>query len=157
MEFWRISFRSLKKLKNSNSQWLEEKEIVNLNKCATDNIPAITTTAVSTSSFIGRPKKQFTDCSKRSQRRRLAELSKVDDSAVSTLMDTSNHSDINTGTELSPDEVLSLFTEAKLTKHQYILIKEFINSKTTPILPSYHKILEAKKRCYPLFQTVTEK
>lgn len=49
-----------------------------------------------------------------------------------------------------------MINEAKLTKHQYLLINEFINSKKNPVLPLYKKVLEAKKRCYPTEQEISE-
>lgn len=47
-------------------------------------------------------------------------------------------------------EVLSLFVETNLTKHQYLLIRAFINSKADfDFLPSYERILLAKSQSYP--------
>lgn len=46
---------------------------------------------------------------------------------------------------LSEDKALSVLIEAKLTRHQYNIIREADKKK----FPSYKKIQEAKKRCYP--------
>lgn len=100
-------------------------------------------------------RKDFEDCSERSKRRRIAELAKVDNSAINSLLNDSNRSNTSS-MEFNTDEVLSLITEAKLTKHQYLLLRRFINSKSQNALPSYHKVLEAKKRCYPSDEIVTE-
>lgn len=35
------------------------------------------------------------------------------------------------------------------------MIREFVNGKKNPILPSYPKVLEAKQQCYPEKQAVT--
>lgn len=52
--------------------------------------------------------------------------------------------------QVDAKEVLSIILEANLTKYKYILIKEFINNKTSSnILPSYESIVRAKKYCYP--------
>lgn len=45
--------------------------------------------------------------------------------------------------------ILSIIVEAKLTKHQYLLRRDFINSKRAcDISPSYQSLLTAKKGCY---------
>lgn len=95
------------------------------------------------------------NCSKKSKRRRLAELAKVDNSAINYLLSDSSLSNI-ASLEFNTDEVLSFLTEVKLTKHQYLLLKDFINSKSKNALPSYQKVLDAKKRCYPSNECVTE-
>jgi hypothetical protein len=47
--------------------------------------------------------------------------------------------------ELSPEEALSMFVEAELTKHQYNIIRK----KDKKRFPSYKKIQLAKKKFYP--------
>lgn len=56
------------------------------------------------------------------------------------------------------DEAVSLIVEANLSKHQYLLIRQEAKNRNANIYPSYHKVLEAKSRCYPPkeAQTVTE-
>jgi len=104
----------------------------------------------------GRPRKKFAKLSKRSKRRRLARLSQVDDTAINTIINISNKSDRSL-TPSNADEVLSLFIEAKLTKHQYLLIRTFVNKKTSSnILPSYQNIINAKKKCYPEMISISE-
>lgn len=49
----------------------------------------------------------------------------------------------------SPDEALNFIVEANLSKHQYTLIRLKAKEKNADIFPSYDKILEAKKKCYP--------
>jgi len=47
--------------------------------------------------------------------------------------------------------------EKNLTKHQYMLIRGFVNSKTSSdFLPSYEKMLSAKSKGYPKEIMVTE-
>lgn len=50
---------------------------------------------------------------------------------------------------LSENEALLLFIEAKLTKYQYIMFRDFAKSRNADIFPPYYKLLEAKKQCYP--------
>lgn len=63
-------------------------------------------TKPSTSSSRGRPKKDYHEFSKRLKRRRLAELSKLDPSAVNKLLNDSNSS--LTSVKIDAKEVLSL-------------------------------------------------
>ena len=86
----------------------------------------------------------------------MAELSKRDESAVKTLLNASE-SPATRFESIHPDEVLSLLVEAKLTKHQYLVVRELINTKTcSAILPSYHSVIRAKKKCYPSNQRIDE-
>lgn len=43
------------------------------------------------------------------------------------------------------DEALSLIAEAKLSKAQYLLIRSMLLTKNVDVLPSYDKVLLAKK------------
>jgi hypothetical protein len=54
------------------------------------------------------------------------------------------------------DEALSMLTNADLTKYQYEVIRETLKRSGFNILPTYKKVLEAKKECYPSGIKVTE-
>lgn len=100
------------------SDWLNEIECVEL---ARSNRQCIQENAIQPGPSCGRRRKDFPKLSKRSKRRRLAELSQVDDSAVNTLLNTSDTSNTSfKRNQIRADEVLSVFVEAKLTKHQYL-------------------------------------
>lgn len=61
--------------------------------------------------------------------------------------------DISKRVQLSPEEALSMFVETQLTKHQYNIIR----LKDKERFPSYKKIQQAKKNCYPKkFISVTD-
>lgn len=130
--YWKQVNRTHSRMVTKYSDWLNETEVCVLSTAARhnyvrqDDIP-------STSGQQHR--KDFMDCSKRSQRRRLAELAKADNSVINSLLDDSSRSNI-TSVEFDIDEVLSFINESKLTKHQYLLLKEFINSKSPNALPS---------------------
>lgn len=83
-------------------------------------------------------------------------LSQIEDSAVNTLLSDSSQLDDNSSFTFRSDEIVSFINEAKLTKHQYILLKNLINSKIPNVFPSYQKVFEAKTRCYPTDIRVTE-
>jgi len=60
-------------------------------------------------------------------------------------------------TKFNVDEVLSLFFDTNMSKHQYLLIRNFVNSKTSfNLLPSYEKLLAAKASSYPESQAEVE-
>lgn len=146
--YWKLCKRMTSRFLEKYSPWLSQREICKLPK---NNVNSFKQDHLKK---MGRPKKQFLECSTRSKRRRIAKLSDVDDSAIKYLTNTSDES---TFSQADAEKVLSLVVEAKLTKHQYLLIKNFINSQISfDILPSYNKILAAKKKCYPLEETITE-
>jgi len=50
----------------------------------------------------------------------------------------------------TPEEALaSLIVEKGLSKKGYIDLRKELKQRNTSILPSYHKLLEAKTKCYP--------
>lgn len=50
---------------------------------------------------------------------------------------------------LSEQQALSLITEADLSKQQYLTIRNMLRTLNINVLPSYQKIVAAKKKCYP--------
>ena len=57
----------------------------------------------------------------------------------------------------SPREALHLFTEMKLTRYQYRILRESaIGKDLKNLFPPYYKLLEEKSKCYPENIQVTE-
>lgn len=56
----------------------------------------------------------------------------------------------------SPDQALSIFVEAKLTKFQYNVIRDAAKSNNSNLYPNYEYITLAKKKCYPSNVTISE-
>ncbi|CAH2092745.1 unnamed protein product [Euphydryas editha] len=56
----------------------------------------------------------------------------------------------------TPDKALSLMLDASLSKNQYQVIRKATLELGYDIFPSYHKILEAKKECYPSDVEISE-
>lgn len=54
------------------------------------------------------------------------------------------------------DEALAIFLEADLTTHQYKVMRQGAKDLNADIYPSYKRILNAKKTCYPESLLVTE-
>lgn len=66
-----------------------------------------------------------------------------DESAIKSLLDESDPKTTIFNT-ISADEISSLMVEANLTKHQYMVIRDLINTKTaTSILPCYQSVIQA--------------
>lgn len=58
---------------------------------------------------------------------------------------------------MTPDEALALFMNTKLTRSQYNMIRSEINKRCKiQIFPSYKKLQEVKKICYPDNIQITE-
>ena len=58
--------------------------------------------------------------------------------------------------QMSPGTALSFMIETKLTKQQYLLIRELAKQHNSSIYPPYSKIGEAKERSYPQDISVSE-
>lgn len=56
----------------------------------------------------------------------------------------------------SPEEALALIVSTKLTKAQYMLIRQGALQKSVKMYPSYHQVLQAKQSCYPLGVRVSD-
>lgn len=103
----------------------------------------------------GRPKRDFIESSKRTKRRKIAKLSKSDESIACALRSCNLSSPAFS--EFSADEVLSILVETGLSKQQYLTIRSFINTKTSyNLLPSYEKLLAAKAASCPVSINVSD-
>ncbi|XP_047139099.2 uncharacterized protein LOC124815008 [Hydra vulgaris] len=75
---------------------------------------------------------------------------------VTNYIDSLKLSQISQTSELCAETALSILMEAKLSKHQYCIIRSAAIANSSSFLPSYEKLKEAKKMCYPEDITVTE-
>lgn len=72
------------------------------------------------------------------------------------------HLEVKTKTQtnevsFSADEALAFFISFKLTRHQYLGLRALVSKKgLNRLFPTYDKIIEAKKNCYPSDVTVTD-
>lgn len=135
-EIWNKSHRIKAKVIQLNSDWLAQLENIFLSQS-------------SKSSDRGRPKLSLAECSERTKRRRIAELAELNESAADDLRWACSppNSSILPAKEC---EVVALITEANLTKHQYELIRSFVNSKIDAnLFPCYNNVLKEKQKSYP--------
>lgn len=148
--YWKNSNRTRSVMFSRHNNWLSEEDTVKLDVMSTISKPE-------NSLARGRPRKEFDLCSPRSKRRRISELSSVDPLACQFMYNSHKKTDSNPLPTIDPDEVVCLIVETKLTKHQYMTLKKFVNNKFSgDVLPSYQKILKAKTKCYPEKRNVTE-
>ena len=56
--------------------------------------------------------------------------------------------------QYTPEEALTLYVDAKMTKHQYKTIYAQAKSRNAKIYPSYNKVAQAKKDCYPSAESI---
>lgn len=113
-QYWKVVKGNKVYLFNKYGDWFSANDCIELTGTDDQCTSETNLDQPSTSSGRGRPRTKFSDLSKRSKRRRLTELSQVDGSAVSTLLGSAKVSDTSLSTNISADEVLSLFVEAKL-------------------------------------------
>lgn len=149
---WKQNHRVKSDVLRNHSDWLSYKEAVPLS-LETQSLPPEKEEAKA--SKRGRPTADFSACSKRTKQRRIAKLAETDKSAADTLREV--HLESNPlFQEVNVTEVLSVIIDTNLTKHQYLTIRDFINSKLSyNVLPSYKKVLSEKKKSYPDAESVT--
>jgi len=144
--FWRDCKRNKTFVLDKHSDWLSKNESFSfksdVNTTPKNNIKR------------GRPKINFSECSSRTKRRRIDKIADFDESAADCLRSAAVEEKISPA---SANEIISLIMEASLTKHQYMLIREFVNSKiSTELFCSYDNVVKEKNKCYPKNITVSE-
>lgn len=143
--YWLKYKRNKRQLLKCQSTWLEGKKTIPLSKV----------NQLATNSNRGRPRKMFFESSNRTKRRRIAEISKSNEIVASALRSATVLPEASSKVNIM--EVVSLIIETNLSKHQYLTIRNFVNSKSLcDIFPSYEKVLKAKAFSYPEKITVSE-
>ena len=104
----------------------------------------------------GRLRKNFEDCCDRAKKYKVREHRDSFSQDLINAAATSSAPDANTRT-FDADSALALITQMKLTKYQYSILRKATADIGHDIFPTYQKILEAKKKCYPSNIMITEK
>lgn len=161
-EKWQKSGRKKTNFLDKNQDWLEM------------DVAFSADSKLAQASKHGRPFLDFAASSERSKRRKTKELRDSHSSEelcyaaqmslrtsgdlesskmirdVTTPTSTAPHASSTTEhTSLSIDEALSVIVEAKLTRHQYNVIRNSMKDHNCHLYPSYEAIREAKALCYP--------
>lgn len=66
------------------------------------------------------------------------------------------HSPPSMSRKLSQEEALATYLDGKMSKRSYTSIQMRLKSIGCKVLPSYHALIEAKKKCYPDVIEITE-
>lgn len=123
------------------SHWMEGVFVVNLSGDLENRSPPLNRSG-------GKPMKTFEECCNRAKRYKIQEVrgtysqKLIDAFASSFITDSTN-------TVFNADSALALITQTKLSKYQYEILRKATKDIGHNIFPSYRKIIEAKKKCYP--------
>lgn len=141
------------KFNENNKEWLEESfAIPKCNQIISKNLKPYNEVSPSTKKrrladiFEQIP---VTDLLEACQKRIKKMNSLSDESMVEE--EVNDTKDLHGNENISDDEILALFIDAKLTKFQYEVIRNFFINKKIYSLPGYKKVTAAKMRCCPAF------
>lgn len=107
---------------------------------------------------FGRPQKEFAECSDRAKRYKLKKLcdnfsEELIETAAKKIEDKKSEKQ---AINFSSEQALALIMDASLSKYQYENLRKATNDLGFNIFPSYLKVLQSKKECYPANVEVTE-
>lgn len=108
---------------------------------------------------MGRPKKEFNECSDRAKRYKVQQLEelypKEQIQAAAKKIHTTN-SKKNHKKYMDLTKALAILMDAELSKHQYEVIRNALKDCGYNVFPPYYLLVEEKKKCYPEHVTITE-
>lgn len=152
---WKSSFYKKEKLKSRHGKWLLTKFTV----------------ALTTPKIGRRSNEDFSGSSTSTKRRKLQEIqechseleiqlaflrnlraagkTKLANKITSLLNDTDGDDMEESIIMFTDDEAIALIEDAKLSKHQYEIIRLKAKAKNADIFVPYKNLIDAKKRCYP--------
>lgn len=156
---WKAASRNKQSFVRSNEQWLENEFKIGEIHSDINNI-----TLTSGSRKRRRKAKDFNKCSIRTKRRKVQRIRsllprQLLQAAVKQIVEiTGKKKKVTTPkiVKLTGDEALALMVDAKLSRHEYQLIRAILKAKKVYLLPLYSKVLVAKRKCYPKKITVSE-
>jgi len=127
--------------RNKYSDWLEGSFLVK--RSCNDHDSAVE----SSIRVSGRPVKNFEECCDRSKK---IKVRRLQDNFSQALIDAAASSSSSIpSSAFDADSALGLVVQAKLTKYQYEVLRKATKAIGHDIFPSYKKVTEARKRCYP--------
>ena len=142
MLYWVQHKRNKIQIEKYNFEWLNTKETLKLKASAFSQ-------KINCNDNRRRPKIDLAVCAKRPKRRRIALLQEHDESDASVLRSSDFQPNLKQH-EANIEKVLSFLVDTGLSKHQYMLMRSFVNFEVSyNLLPSYEKILKFKTLRYP--------
>lgn len=134
-----------KQFRIKNSDWLKLNLVVPLDT----NTGATSETQPRLINEKGRPRKRFSDCGHKAQLYKIRELRSSVPQDLINAAAIGPDLDDNFKAVIDCDQALAILTQAQLSKYQYEIIRKAIKDAGFNIFPSYKKVLESKKKCYP--------
>jgi len=104
---------------------------------------------ISSKRSFGRPEKEFNDCSIRAKRYKAAVLNDKFPKEQLLMAIDKTTSAKSSNQYMPPEKALALTIDANLSKYQYETIRNALKDFDCDVLPSYYKIIDKKKDCYP--------
>lgn len=152
---WKKVSRSLPRLKDKFGEWLAQCKIIDLEGQSSPADPPQPVELVIPSKKAGRKQKAFDDCGPKAKKYKVKEARTL---YPATLLEAAAAT-ISSKTEIkyTPDAALTLMIEMMLSKRSYQIMRQSAKSLGNDIYPSYHRVLEAKKACYPSDIVCTER
>ena len=148
MLYWVQHKRNKIQIEKYNFAWLNTKETLKLKASAFSQ-------KINCNDNRRRPKIDLAVRSKRTKRP-VALLKEHDQFAASVLLSSDFQPNLKQH-EANIEKVLSFLVDTGLSKHQYMLMRSFVNFEVSyNLLPSYEKILKFKTLRYPENSTVEE-
>lgn len=169
---WKCCKFDINTFKHKYSDWLNKEFQCKI------YIPYISEQETSTRK-LGRPTTSFTDSSRKSKRIKIQPLLEKTPEELSLATAAAYHSSgqrdiasvikkvttssprsvkrikkaaLNTSTAIQPytlNEALALIVNLKLTRHQYIILRQGAKTRNVNLYPPYYAVIKAKTECYP--------
>ncbi|XP_059216468.1 uncharacterized protein LOC131994136 isoform X2 [Stomoxys calcitrans] len=147
---WQKARRIKTRFLDLNENWL--KNVYKVCKYTANN------EAPSCSNMVkrGRPAKAFEDCQPRTKRTKVQDF--CENTSMVLISSAAKKSECldKSIKAFTPEKALGLILDASLSKHQYEVLRSSAREIGFDIYPSYHQVLEAKKKCYPANVQVQE-
>lgn len=156
---WQTAARNKNAFMAKNEQWLKNIFTVETSSVQADMVNCDSNVPGPSKRFHrGRPEKSFDECCDRTKRYKVKRLcesvpEEMIKKAASKVLVQEESSDT---IKFTPEKALALLLDASLSKHQYQVLRNAAKSIGCDIFPDYHKVLEAKRQCYPTDIDVTE-
>lgn len=149
---WQAASRNKDRFLKQNEEWLRGSFSVNVDSSLT---PMDVDEPGPSSRPVGRKEKPFDECCQRTKRYKVKKL--LENCSKELIVAAANEAKgTSKSASFTPEQALSLLLDASLSKHQYQIIRKATIEIGFDIFPSYHKVLEAKKECYPSEVEITE-
>ena len=149
---WKIASRNKYTFFTKNKEWL--KGIFSITLDPTDAV-GDNKSGPSQRFRSGRPEKSFDDCCDRAKQYKIKHLCENYSEELIVMAGHTIEKPL-VPKAFTPEKALALVLDASLSKYQYEVLRKASQEIGCDIFPSYYKLLNTKKECYPSDVDVTE-